>query len=224
MYRVNGSAPAREIVDAVRAIEETADRMRRLTTAYGEWRIFDAGAYFDLTPTQTGDLVWLTERVSTVHVRFFADLLLPSFQRAVDYWQCTYVPAYTDLRHDLREGLPGSPLLRDGSGTLAAHKLTAVQAEMIDRWHRTRSVIDSVREALADGLTLASMSGAREERNRWRRCWRTLPAPGVDPALLPPLGGLPTLTLAFDFPLPASRQPGRIRRLRRNRERRRFRR
>ncbi len=224
MYRVNGSAPAKQVVDAVRAVEETADRMRRLGTAYGEWEVFDAGAYFDLTPTQTNDLVWLTERVSTVHVRFFADLLLPSFQRAVDYWQRVYTPAYADLRHDLREGLPGSPLLRDGSGTQAAYKLAAVQVEMIERWRQARSVIEGVREALSEGLTLVSLSGAREERNRWRRCWRTQPASGVDPALLPPLAGLLTLTLSFDFPLPASRQPGRIRRLRRNRERRRFRR
>jgi hypothetical protein len=169
-------------------------------------------------------LVWLTERVSTVHVRFFADLLLPSFQHAVDYWQRAYAPAYADLRQGLREGLPGSPLPGDGSGTLAAHKLAAVQAEMIERWKQARTVIEEVRKALSESLTLVSMGGGREERSRWRHCWRAQPAPGVDPALLPPLAGLPTLPLSFDFPLPASRQPGRIRRLRRNRERRRFRR
>jgi len=224
MYRVTGSAPAREIVDGVRAVEETADRLRRLATAYGEWRVFDAGAYFDLTPAQTGDLVWLTERVNTVHVRFFADLLLPSFQRAADYWRRAFAPAYAGLRHDLSEGLPTSPMPRNGLDTTAGLDFVAVKTEMIDRWRQARSMIEGVRDALDDSLTLVSMGGAREERNRWRHCWRTQPAPGVDPALLPPLAGLPTLTLTFDFPLPASRQPGRIRRLRRNRERRRFRR
>jgi len=224
MYRVAGSTPARESVDAVRAIEETANRLRRLATAYGEWRVFDAGAYFDLSPAQTGDLVWLTERVSTVHVRFFADLLLPSFQRAVDYWQRAYAPVYAGLRYDLSEGLPTSPIPRNGLEATASHDLVAVQAEMIGHWRQARSVIEEVRETLSEGLTLVSLGGAREERSRWRRCWRTPPASGVDPALLPPLAGLPTLTLAFDFPLPASRQPGRIRRLRRNRARRRFRR
>jgi hypothetical protein len=58
--------------------------------------------------------------------------------------------------------------------------------------------------------------GGSEERARWRWAWARPAALGVAPALLPALDDVPTLTLAVDFPLPAARQPGRLRRLRRS--------
>ncbi len=68
MYEVSGQSSAEEAASAVQALEDISDRLRRLHGAYGEWRQFDAGAYFDLSHAQTRRLVRVSERVSTVHV------------------------------------------------------------------------------------------------------------------------------------------------------------
>ena len=80
LYDVSGESSADEAASAVQALEDISDRLRRLHDAYGEWREFDAGAYFDLSHAQTRRLVRVSERVSTVHVTFYrrpAAALLP---------------------------------------------------------------------------------------------------------------------------------------------------
>lgn len=222
MYRLQARTVAQEIDHAVRVVNETAERLRRLATAYGEWSMFDASAYFDLTPTQATSLVYLVERVSSVHVRFFTDLLLPSFQRAVISWRMGYAPAYAGLRHELRAGLPAINGMRNGNGNGNGNGAFAhvVQPQMIERWDRVLAVVDGVHRRLAGDITLLSMSGSEEERNRWRHYWQFEPQAGLDAALLPALASLRSLTLTFDFPLPISRQPDRLRRLRYSRQRR----
>lgn len=216
MYRLQGRTLAQEVDHATQVVQESAERLRRLATAYGEWRTFDASAYFDLTTEQTTELVYLVERVSSVHVRFFTDLLLPSFQQAIAGWRTDYVPAYAGLRNEVRTGFP--PVNGEANGSAGfAH---SIQPEMVDRWQRVLAVVDGVHRRLAGDITLLSMSGVEEERNRWRSYWQRQPQIGLDATLLPDLATIRTLTLTFDFPLPASRQPERLRRLRYNRQRR----
>jgi hypothetical protein len=86
---------------------------------------------------------------------------------------------------------------------------------MVRHWQRLVAVTQATRAALSDELSYWAANGGDEERGRWRWAWRLDPTPGLPAELLPPLAQTPTLTLAVDFPLPAHRQPGRIRRLRR---------
>jgi len=217
MYRLPAQTLQQEITHAIRVIDETAERLRRLATAYGEWRTFDTSAYFDLTPAQATGLVYLVERVNSVHVRFFIDLLLPSFQRAITCWQTDYAPAYAGLRHELQAGFPST----NGNGNFNDKTAFArsVQPRMVECWNQVLSVIDGVHHLRANDITLLTMGGSQEERNRWRHYWQISPPAGLDTALLPALSSLRTLTLTFDFPLPTNRQPDRQRRLQRNRQR-----
>lgn len=197
---------------ATHVLLAVAERLRRLNSAYGAWRHFDPGAYFDLTEPQTARLVRVAERVTSVHVTFFADMLLPAFQDAEAYWQEEYWPQYRRLRAHLTNG--AAPL--DPVMTFADH----VQPEMAARWTRLLLVSARTRRLLRDELSFWAANGGADERAAWQRAWERAPAPGVAPQLLPELRAVPTLTLAVDFPLPAARQPGRLRRLRQNRERR----
>ena len=80
-------------VSAARLVSDLAERLRRLANAYGEWEEFEVEPYFDLYGEQTALLVHVSERVSTVHVIFFADAVLPSFQAAVDFLAQDLAPA-----------------------------------------------------------------------------------------------------------------------------------
>lgn len=82
-----------EAESGAHAIRHVIDRMQRLRGAYGEWQHFDAPAYFDLTQEQAGILVAVAERVTAVHVTFFADLLFPSFRAALRLWAGEVAPA-----------------------------------------------------------------------------------------------------------------------------------
>jgi len=209
MYRIRRLAPNAEAEAAVHVLGEVADRLRRLGSAYGEWREFDLYAYFDLMPAQAHRLVRLSERVATVHVTFYADLLLPSFRAAERYWIETFCPAYRQLTHNLSfmdEPLPAVSRFRN-----------TVQPRMVERWLALRETLVEARDLLAQDVAFLSANGSEDERARWRQAWREPPTSGLDPRLLPSLPSLPTLTLSVDFPLPAHRQPGRLRRLRTNR-------
>jgi hypothetical protein len=188
-----------------------ADRMRRLRAAYGAWRHFDACAFFDLTIPQTDRLVQISERVTMVHVLFYADALLPSFQSAEAFWQENFRPDYLDLRNYLRQG--ERPL----ASTLAFVKRG--QLQMLEHWQRLLAVIRATRALLDNEMGYWAANGSSDERARWRWAWSTEPAPGIRSELLPPLARTPTLTLAVDFPLPTYRQPGRRRRLAERRQR-----
>lgn len=207
MYRVNGGKPGgSEVEAAAHVLSEVVDRMRRLNAAYGEWAYFDGPAYFDLSAGQTTCLLRISERVTTVHVTFYADLLLPSFQQLLAYWSQTFIPAYAARNQD---------------GDSYQMFLSTVQPTLVDQWQQLLAVTMQTRRRLLEDVSFLAVNGGQEERGRWRQWWDQPPAPGLDPRLTPALNQLPTLTLSLDFPLPAHRQPHRLRRLRRSRERRR---
>ncbi|MCE7982378.1 MAG: hypothetical protein DYG89_14385 [Caldilinea sp. CFX5] len=208
MYRVNGGNRSGSEVDAAaHVLSEVVDRIRRLNAAYGEWAHFDAPAYFDLSVAQAACLLRVSERVTTVHITFYADLLLPSFQQLLVYWSETFVPAY-DLRNQ-------------DVGTYQRF-VNTVQPTLVAHWQQALSVITQTRRLLLADVSFLAINGGQEERARWRQWWDQPSASGLDPHLTPALNQLPTLTLSLDFPLPAHRQPHRLRRLRRSRERRRM--
>jgi hypothetical protein len=200
-----------EAQSAATMLMAVAERLRRLRTAYGAWRHFDAWAYFDLTSAQTDRLVQISERVTMVHVVFYADALLPSFQNAEAFWQENFRPHYLELRNHLRSGdRPLEPVLAFADRS---------QPQMLEHWQRLVAVIRATRALLGNEIGFWAANGSSDERARWRWAWATDPAPGIDAALLPTLAQTPTLTLATDFPLPTYRQPGRRRRLIERRER-----
>jgi hypothetical protein len=215
LYRVGSGEALQSIADEANAAAQmlvaVTERLRRLRAAYGAWDVFDAGAYFDLTPPQTARLVQISERVTTVHLLFFADALLPSFQRAEAYWQEVYRPHYEAMQAALGsgDGVP-QPVFAFGD---------AVQPTMLEQWQRLNRVIQATRSHLSDELGFWTANGSSDERARWRWAWDQPASVGVAEGLLPRLAHTPTLTLAVDFPLPAFRQPGRRRRLALRRER-----
>jgi hypothetical protein len=215
MYRVTAGSGENSIQSeaqsAANMLMAVADRLRRLRGAYGAWRHFDASAYFDLTVPQTERLVHISERVTMVHVLFYADALLPSFQAAEAFWQERFRPDYLELRSHLRNGnRPLAPIMAFADRS---------QPQMIEHWQRLQDVIRATRSLLNNELGFWAANGSSDERARWRWAWSSDPAPGISPSLLPPLAQTPTLTLAVDFPLPPYRQPGRRRRLTERRDR-----
>ncbi|MEZ4658629.1 MAG: hypothetical protein R2911_13745 [Caldilineaceae bacterium] len=85
---------AAEAQAAAAVVGDVAERLRRLGAAYGEWKHFDAPAYFDIPQPQADLLLTVTERVNSVYVHFQMDLLLPAFGKAEAYWANHFVPAY----------------------------------------------------------------------------------------------------------------------------------
>jgi len=215
MYRIRNSPPESEAQDIVHVVAHVVERLRRLAEAYGAWQDFDAGAYFDLTEDQAGRLVMVTERVSTVHVTFQTDLLLPTFRSAIAFWAGQFVAAHSSSfsRIDSPRCV-GAPLAFDDDFILDT------QPSMLTRWNRLLGIVEEVRATLVDDPGFVATLATQETQMRWRKLWSGAPAQGLSEQLRPDLMSVPTLTLSFDFPLPAHRQPGRLRRLRLNRERR----
>ncbi len=207
-YLVQNHVGAREVQTAVTTIAQIADKLRRMARAYGEWQEFDIPAFFDLWPEHAPHLVHVEERVSTVNVTFFADLLLPSFQRAEQYWAQEFFAAYQTARPPLNASADSS--------SFTAHFVEFEQPKMRAYWDKLITVMAETRRALWNDIDFLAATGGGEEKAQWQWAWRGLAPPGLDPRLLPPLQQLPTLTLGVEFPLPASRQPGRVRRLRRS--------
>ncbi|MBI1293436.1 hypothetical protein GC175_00575 [bacterium] len=206
-YQIDEGDFDKEVASAAHTVAVVADKLRRLASAYGEWNYFDAHAFFDLYPAQVSLLLSMSERVSTVHVSFYADLLLPSFQRMEQYWAQEFVPAY-------QAGFPFSERT-DLRSSFTSHFFEIAQPKLIAYWERTLDVVRAVRQALSDDIGFLSTAGGSEERALWQPLWPEPAARGLADELLPPLEQIPTLTLSTSFPLPAHRQPGRIRRLRR---------
>lgn len=211
MYRITGRIAEKETQDAVHVIEQVTDRLHRLADAYGEWRDFDAGAYFDLTEAQASSLVHLVERVATVHVTVHVDLLLPSFRRAAMFWAAQYRAAYATLFVPV--------YIANGTPAYDDDFMLDTQPELQALWQRTHDVIATARASLRDDAAFLSTDAISEEQSRWRGYWTREASRGIDPSLLPPVGAVPTLTLSHEFPLPPARQSGRMRRLRRHRDR-----
>ena len=55
MYRLAPGTVEDEAHAAAQLVNEVGERMRRLAGAYGEWRLFEAGPYFDLSPAQVAE-------------------------------------------------------------------------------------------------------------------------------------------------------------------------
>lgn len=205
MYRVRGDSEEAEIESATRMISELVERLRRLTGAYGEWRDFDAPAYFDLPAASAATLVRVVERVSTVHVLFYTDPLLPTFQRASNFWAAALIPAYANHQE---------------TPEAYRHFWEELQPAMAAQWQGLVQVLTGVRSRLMEDIGFLTTSGALDERLRWQREWRNGAVPGLQAIVETDLTTVPTLTLALDFSLPTHRQPNRLRRLRHNRARR----
>ena len=82
-------------------------------------------------------------------------------------------------------------------------------------WEKLLTVMAETRRALWNDIDFLAATAGGEEKAYWQWAWRGKAPPGIDRRLLPSPQQLPTLTLGVEFPLPASRQPGRVRRLRR---------
>ena len=206
-YHVQNHVGAREVQTAVTTIAQVANKLRRMARAYGEWQEFDIPAFFDLWPEHAPHLVHVEERVSTVNVTFFADQLLPSFQRAEQYWAQEFFAAYQTARPPLNASADSS--------SFTAHFLEFEQPKMRAYWDKLISIMAETRSTLWNDIDFLAATAGGEEKALWQWAWAGPSPPGLDPRLLPPLQQLPTLTLGVEFPLPASRQPGRVRRLRR---------
>lgn len=211
MYEITGETCAEEAESAMRTLDEICDRLRRLHAAYGEWREFDAGAYFDLTLPQSRRLVRVSERASTVHVTFFADLLLPTFRAVEHFWFYGFCPAYWKMVESLRSDHEPSQLVSEFA--------QQVQPEMVRLWTHVRDIVNQVRAWMRETGSYLIAFLCEEEPARWRHVWRQEPVRAIEPLLQPSFHELATLTLSTEFPLPARRQPGRLRRLRNNRSR-----
>ncbi len=206
-YRISTGDWQEEVDSAVHVIGTIADRLRRLATAYGQWGVFDRNAFFDMQPTQASLLLRLSERVSTVHAIFYADLLLPSFQRVEQYWVEEFFPAFHSAYPFYQQP--------DRRSSYNVHFLEIAQPKMQAYWKRLIQVVTATQTVLRSDPSFLAAAGGGEERDRWRHAWAMEPAPGLASDLLPDLATLPTLTLSVTFPLPVHRQTGRMRRLRR---------
>jgi len=76
-------------------------RFTRLRQAWPAWETFDVGAYFDLYPDQAAVLCEIRVRNDRLQAVFFVDLLVPSFRRALHYWQTEVIPAYRQVQLSL---------------------------------------------------------------------------------------------------------------------------
>ncbi len=190
MYRLSAGSVADEVKSASQLVGDVAERLRRLTRAYGEWRIFEAGPYFDLTPAQVALLTRIVERAATVHVVFYVDALLPTFQSL----------------HAYAAAMPTAAML-------STEHAGMIYATLAGHWQRMLEVIDGVRSSLRHDINFLAFNGAREEQERWARLQPGAARHSDAPWSSIRVAACPTLTLAVDFPIPAFRQPGRKRRL-----------
>lgn len=196
-YQVRRSSIEAEAASAAHAVRHAVDRLQRMARAYGEWSAFDAAAYFDLTEDQVELIVQLNERVTTVHVTFYADLLLPRFQMALQ----AHAELMTALQYGDAQSLQvvGPP----GSGERA-----------LKAWEDAAQVTRLARRLLSGDIGYMTVGSGHEEQ--W--CWqREADSASARPNSRPDIRGAPSLALVIDFPLPAWRQPGRVRRLMRHR-------
>lgn len=76
------------------AVALLAERLDRLPSAYGQWSVFDAGAYFDLRPLQVQTLLRMESLGATLDLTLHADLLSPAFRAAERFWAEHFCAAY----------------------------------------------------------------------------------------------------------------------------------
>jgi hypothetical protein len=162
-----------------------ADRLERLQQAYSHWRKFEAGAYFDLRPCQSGPLV-RTERLgATIDVTLHADLLSPAFRTAERCWAQQFCPAYhaaSDRQDD----------------PYTIHFFRRALPAMQRRMQQAREEISAAGELLFQrgDLTFLATASAPDERERHIQRF----PPGEEDIALVFLE-IPTLTLSRSFDL-----------------------
>lgn len=221
MYRLNERLAEQDTSDEAAAVatvvSDVSERLRRMGAAYGEWERFDGSAYFDLMPAQYEWLVQVAERVNTVNIIFYMDLLMPSFRAAETYWRNDFSPAY--LAAHPSGAAQGADQDADQGVDAFATFFETVQPQMVARWQRLQTVVQLTRDLLIDDIGWMATNGGQEERFQHRAAWQQPAADNLDAALRPSLQTIPTLVRSFEFMLPAHRQSGRQQRLRRNRER-----
>jgi len=213
MYAIRTGNASEEAESVANFVTDLSERLRRMGAAYGEWKTFDSSAYFDLVPEQRDWLVEIVEQVSTVHVVFFVDLLLPSFRSAEAYWAERFYPAYQAVHAP-----DAQPAQTQADSDDFIDFFETVQPEMVQRWLHLADVAQQARQILIDDVGYLATNGSQEERLQHSIAWQQNAAPNIDLALRPTVESIPTLTLSFEFTLPAHRQPKRLQRLRRNRE------
>jgi len=193
VYRVaNGATIEREARAAASAIAILADRLARLESAYAYWQPFEPGPYFDLRPEQATLMCEVEESEGYVHVRLYADLLVPSFRAAERLYSQEFLPA-------VQVGAMANRIAHIAEARQAVQTLwPLLQA----RLHRAEEVIRQATTLLlqAGDVSFLAAWGAAEER---RRVGRARAA------------HVPTLTLDYQFPRPLSRHTSRQRILRR---------
>lgn len=200
---------------------EIAERLRRMDNAYAEWNSFDPTAFFDMSQIQADHLIRVVERFSTVYVVFFVDALLPTFWTAEQFWVERFMPAYHSAHstHSHADSVDAGSHPGESLPPTSAFQIDysrSVLPSMIEKWENLLYVSREARRILADHIGYLAVNGSQEERARNRNSWSIPPSPGLPQSLCPDLTLLPTLTLSFEFTLPAVRQRGRLQRLRRN--------
>jgi len=171
------------------------DRLERLPQVWGEWEVFDAGAFFDLYPEQTEVLVDIQETHSRVRVTFFADVLVPAFREAEAYWLEQVVPAL----HVAQPALMGQGDFHwdAASETWARLMAQELAPAMETALYRAAHEIQRVREVLyewGDVAFFVATAGMRERQ----RVIHSGSAP-LPPRLKERLHLIPTLTLQLTF-------------------------
>lgn len=185
-YRVpvRGASKSRipRLADAVALL---AERLDRLTEAYGHWSRFDAAAYFDLQPRQAHTLVRIERLGATLDVTLYADLLAPAFRGAERYWAEQFCPAYHAAGSDQNDAF-------------SLHFQRHIVPAMRRRLQQAQEEIAAAGELLyrRGDVTFLSVAAAPDERSRHLHRL----SPGDEDLTLLYLN-LPTLTLSRSLDL-----------------------
>lgn len=189
-YQVDGNLTSVEQQrQAAQAVLELAQKLERLSSAYGKWATFAAGPYFDLYPAHAARFCRFEQTQHAVRIRLYGDLLLPAFRQAELYWVENFLPAY-------HAGVGAA------DSVFRAYLVEDVMPQLAQQLSAVEQAIQGVLDLLSDSVTVLNFLGGLEERIQHR------PRPGarVDPLLPPalqrPPRAMPTLTLDAMLPRP----------------------
>ncbi|MCD6290706.1 MAG: hypothetical protein J7M34_09415, partial [Anaerolineae bacterium] len=141
------------------AVAILAERVVRLENAYGRWRPFEPGPYFDLRPQHAALMCEIEERGNLVHVRLYADLLSPSVRAAERFCVEQFFPA-------VRSASTGTSM---GSAIARLNELREqIWPKMQARLARVEQVLTKTVSILTESGHVCFMVawGAAEERRR----------------------------------------------------------
>ncbi len=172
----------RRLADAVAIL---AERLDRLPQAYGQWRVFDAGAFFDLRPCQLQALLRMESLGATLDLTLHADLLSPAFRVAERFWAEHFCPAYH----------AGGRQTDDAFGQHFRRQILPAMQRRLDAAREDLSAAGRLLFERGD-VTFLLSAAAPDERQRHLL---TLPPGDEDLALL--FLDLPSLTLSRSYDL-----------------------